>query len=315
MTNLPDLELPQYFGGQRLTAALLNANAGTERERRWFHNRALHGTGISTGLFVAEGDSGKELVVERGHAIDPEGRDLVVTAPVTIQVPPVAGQPDPERFYVVVRWPDEAEPVTGEGECGAAGAVGLPEHAAVEILPEAPPEAVPLAIIEVQDCALVSLSLSPRNVLAERRLPYVDGAEYAPTSGPPGASGAWEVRSAGGNAYALGVTVDTSVAGFQVTPRYQARVSGGRVGALPDGSGDYLLWTADAYVTDSTRNSLTLEVAILSVWELGQTGAGAQRTFQEFIDAHFKAKEPEFLVAVVNELDWAVTWIGVEGAI
>lgn len=323
MTNqLPELELPRYFAGQRLTAAQLNANTSTERERRWFHNRALHGTGISTGLVVTKGESDSELVVQPGHAIDPEGRDLVVTASATIQVPPVSGgiteegQPQPERFFVVIRWPEAAEPVRGTGPCDAEGVIGMPENALVEIVREDLPNDVPLAIVEVHDCAVFSLSLSPRNVLGERRLPYVDGGVFIPTAGPAGSPGSWSLLTAGrrATAYALSVTVDTSEAGFHGVPRYQARVSGRRRGSVPDGSGDFLLWTPDAYVTDESTTSLTMAVAILSVWQIVRERDFEQGTFQQFLDEHYE-HPTDFLSTITDDLGWGVTWIGVEGAI
>ena len=47
--EIPILERPAFFSGQRLTAADLDTVQTFHRELRWLHNRSLHSWGIAFG--------------------------------------------------------------------------------------------------------------------------------------------------------------------------------------------------------------------------------------------------------------------------
>ena len=51
-TDLPAVERPQFFDGERLTAGDLLDAQTYERELRWLHNRCLHSWGVAVGLAV-----------------------------------------------------------------------------------------------------------------------------------------------------------------------------------------------------------------------------------------------------------------------
>lgn len=76
-----------YFHGMLLSAEDLEAEQQYHREMRYLHNR-LHGFGIVSGLDV--GVSRGKVSVEPGLAIDPCGREIVLTTPLTLA-------PDPPR--------------------------------------------------------------------------------------------------------------------------------------------------------------------------------------------------------------------------
>ena len=71
----------RFFSGQVLTAEDLAAAQEYLRGMRRLHNR-LHGYGTVSGLDVEVGDG--EVHVTPGVAIDPLGREIVLTRPLTL---------------------------------------------------------------------------------------------------------------------------------------------------------------------------------------------------------------------------------------
>ena len=90
MTNADQLQLQshRFFAEERLTASVLNQSADAERQRRWLHNRLLHGYGISFGLEVTRSSGDTSVTVRKGHAIDSNGRDLVIDRPAMCKCRP-----------------------------------------------------------------------------------------------------------------------------------------------------------------------------------------------------------------------------------
>jgi hypothetical protein len=314
-TDLPKLDTPNYFTGQRLTARTLNEDFAAERERRWFHNRALHGTGISSGLTVTGEVGGSTVEVEPGHAIDPDGRDLILTDRLTIQVPARSGTVEdngtivPDRYVLVCRWSDDPPPISGSGPCQVDGVAGWSEVPVVEFVNEDDLRGVALATVDVFACALHELDLGRRRVLGERKLPYVDGGRVQASSME------WQVLATEEDPpviFGLEATIDTSVAGFRATPNYQARVSGARSGTL-NGGPSFRFWTADAYVTAQASTSLTFQVVVPTVHVTESTSV-TERSLQEFLDDQ-AMNESDLVSLVVGTLGWGVTWIGVEGSL
>jgi hypothetical protein len=74
-----------FFHGMTLTAADLAAEQEYHREMRHLHNR-LHGYGTVSGLEVAV--SRGRVSVEPGVAIDPCGREIVLTAALSLRLEP-----------------------------------------------------------------------------------------------------------------------------------------------------------------------------------------------------------------------------------
>jgi len=76
-----------YFDGQLLSADDFRAEQQYALETRRRHNRLLHGWGIVTGLGVAVSDR-NTVTVEPGLALDPLGREVDVTALISVAVKP-----------------------------------------------------------------------------------------------------------------------------------------------------------------------------------------------------------------------------------
>ena len=73
MVDIPVLQRPEFFDGQRLFADDLTAAQTYHREMRWLHNRGLQQLGIIFGYAVRE--SGR-------RALSPSSRAMPSTAKV-----------------------------------------------------------------------------------------------------------------------------------------------------------------------------------------------------------------------------------------
>src|SRR5262245_2429220 len=104
----------RYFTGKVLDAADFTAAQDYQRERRWLHNRWLHGYGVARGLGVSIRDGA--VHVEPGLAIDARGEEIVV--PVATHV----GMPGAGTVaYLVIRYAERAtDPVPVGGADGEA---------------------------------------------------------------------------------------------------------------------------------------------------------------------------------------------------
>jgi hypothetical protein len=79
---------PQYFDGQRLTAAHFNEEQEYHLRQRRLHNQMLHGAGVVSGLRVIAADTSPPpaIVVEAGFALDPTGREVILSAAVELAI-------------------------------------------------------------------------------------------------------------------------------------------------------------------------------------------------------------------------------------
>jgi hypothetical protein len=101
-----------FFDGQGLAAADLAVEQEYHREMRYLHNR-LHGYGTVSGLDVAV--TRGRLRVSPGVGIDALGREIVVTAPLSLRLEPHQNVRRWVRDVVIV-WCEELErPVPGRG--------------------------------------------------------------------------------------------------------------------------------------------------------------------------------------------------------
>ena len=318
------LEQPHYFPGQQLTASGLNGNLGTEWERRWTHNRALHGTGIVTGLTVTAEIGTPTLVVEAGHALDPLGHELILTAPRTLQVPALPGSPagdgtvTPSRVVLVCRWDETPEGVVSAGTCGTSGESAWLEDPLLEFVaegeyPAVADQVVPLATVGIASCVVFELDFARRRVLGGRPLPYVDAGVWRPMADD------WEpVTSPGGIICGLRTVVDTSEAGFTAAPTYQVRLTGRRWGAteIDESSTDFMLWTPEPNVLATTSRGFEVEVMVPTVEYPQQPedlGLLEWDSLQSFVTSI--GGEAYLIGLVVDQLEWAITWVGVEGTL
>jgi hypothetical protein len=107
-------ERVNFVHGQLLTADDLRAEQDYHRAMRYLHNRVLHGPGVAEG-FAVEADAGG-LVVGPGLAIDPLGRELVLTAPERLGLPPEAAVQEQTVWHLVAEWEEvSARPAADRG--------------------------------------------------------------------------------------------------------------------------------------------------------------------------------------------------------
>jgi hypothetical protein len=86
MRRPADVQRVRYWHGQQLRSSDLRAQRATDEELRWWHNRAVHGAyGVVDGLTVTQTASGYR--VEPGLAYDGYGRELIVPCPVDVPPP------------------------------------------------------------------------------------------------------------------------------------------------------------------------------------------------------------------------------------
>jgi hypothetical protein len=282
------------YPGQRLTAGVLNDSADAERERRWLHNRLLHGFGITFGFEVSRGAGDTTVVVGPGHAIDAEGRDLVLDHGLEIQVPPVAAG----VFTLVCRWSDTVRE-TSTGPCGAVGESLRHEVPDVSFQPGPVAGGVVLATATVEGCMLADLGFGNRKQLDSAPVPYVNGGRHRPPAGD------WsELRlSTSGPVVGLQVEVDTSPAGFFGNVSYTARVMGPR---FRDGWVHVLC--LDEFVISGAATSFRLGVVILAD---AVTTAGG---FDPVSLGAFTAAVQRAPTDLPELLGWSVSWLGTEGS-
>ena len=153
----------QFFDGQRLFASDLQDLEQFNREMRRLHNQSLHQAGVASGFAVSGKKDDREVTIQPGYAIDSLGREIVLTEPLVLQVPPVANDSAgrPVYYDLVVSYPADAELTENRaGVCVARGAVRLREEPVfcwVELSPsDAPPG--PAALADDRTAKLTTLS-------------------------------------------------------------------------------------------------------------------------------------------------------------
>jgi YVTN family beta-propeller protein len=131
-----------YFNGQFLRENDFTVEQNYHLSMRRSHNQRSHTPGIVHGLEVVAGIS--QVVVKPGIAIDPDGREIVVTVDMTVPVSAAAGnayvvialdesktdraaEPDPIQFET--RWTET--PVASAADVVPAGAIALAQIASV----------------------------------------------------------------------------------------------------------------------------------------------------------------------------------------
>lgn len=301
--NIPDLERPIFFDGQRLTAADLTAVQEYQRQMRWLHNRSLHTWGIVFGLEVTAQRGDRELTVQGGLALDCLGRELLLSDAVTLPIPPVASKnKKPAGYYLTISYvednqltPTEME----EGVCETNGAVRLPEKARLRFqsLFDQDPSVryssgkdVILATISVENCKLTA---SPAT--KERRDARPANQPYVATGFTTANQTTWSAFEVGGSTVGLKAVVDTSAAGFGATPLYSAQVVGSRV--LVDERG---LMDGMINIADATPTGFTLLMIFPSGLQTGDQNLNPDEVFSD-------------PVMLAQGLEWSVAWLGIEG--
>jgi len=243
----------KFFDGQRLFASDLQDVEQFNREMRWLHNQSLHQPGIASGYAVTGNKDDRQVTIEAGYAIDSLGREIVLTQPEVLQIPPVAndGQGNAVYYDLTVSYPSDLmlkETETRDGICASRSAVRLREkpvfcwvelvstssvfgdkailegrQAKLAKLNEQVEDGlrIRLARAEILNCKLNQrLSVTQRLNAKPPPQPFIF-ADHTKTKLQ------WEAKPSG---FAIQATVriDTSAANFRTAPRYFAHVIGPR---------------------------------------------------------------------------------------
>jgi hypothetical protein len=299
--SIPDLERVTFYDGQRLTAHDLSEAQRALRELRWLHNRSLHAWGIAFGLSVSGQKGDTQVTVSPGYALDCHGREIVLTEPRRLLVPPVAenvrGEEPSPAFYLTIAYPEDDQLVLREhrdGACGANGATRLAETPGIHWL-QAHRHGLDVVLAQawVENCRLDrALSFRERRSARPPRQPHI-------ASGETDANGTvWtqvSVTTTAGVEERIGFAtkVDTSAAGFQSTPAYQAHVVGQGVKSEP---GRRYVVAGIPQIRAARQDSFELLVVMPQGFILGEGGIALNPA--DALEA--------------GELNWRVVWMGVE---
>ena len=258
--DIPILERPSFFNGQRLTASDLTEVQQFHQELRWLHNRSLHSWGIAFGYQVLGNRGDRKVQISAGYAIDCQGRDLILTEPIELAIPAVAGG-QPILYYLTASYAtDDRIPAEIQtGTCGSSGAVRRPERPLIRW--QSPTDADPasqfrqgadviLSTIKVQNCQLAEgVSSKERRDAVPAQQPYISAGQTDPKQT------SWRLYPDNTNPLGVVTTVSTTSAGFRITPRYQAHVVGQRlfqgdvtVGTAPNLTTEKRTFVVDGYV-------------------------------------------------------------------
>lgn len=305
--DIPILERPAFFDGQRLTADDLAAVQTFHRELRWLHNRSLHNWGIAFGFAVSGKREQRAVEVQPGYALDCKGRELILGETTTMAIPPVSGDKSggAATYFLTVRYAEDEDltPETRRGVCGAAGAVRRPEEPLLRW--QEPGDAVHgidvvLASIEVQNCQLAAdVSRAERRDAIPAAQPYVAAGQTKASET------AWRLWPNDETPVGIATTVATTEAGFRVTPRYQAHVVGQRL-FTPEGGDDVSVNAAvDGYAQVAAATAASFDLVVLLPQGLL---AGGNATLNPHL-----VLAPDFMSFLSEELGWHVVWLGIEG--
>jgi hypothetical protein len=339
-TDLPRLDRVSYFDGQRLTAADLSEAQRAQRELRWLHNRSLHAWGVAFGLAVSGQEGDTAVTVSPGYALDAHGREIVLTEPRSLPVPPVAGDDGTEAasFVLTIAYPGEDDLVENErrgGACSSGGAVRLatePRLAWGEYEPDDVGSDVVLAQAGVRKCRLaepLSFSLrrsarpvrSPDEEQIERLVRRRPGDPYIASGEMEVLERTWELIPDGAderNAWGVSIQVDTTSARFRSTPNYQAHVVGERVFSAGPQAGSYIrpgfhagsrpyLRDGFFYIRNPTQVGFELDVLLPRNLPVGpEISINPPAPIDNLEDIYYISGE---FLKIGN---WRVIWMGVE---
>jgi hypothetical protein len=306
------VERLRFFDGQRLFASDLDAIDRFHREMRWLHNQSLHQPGVGRGFAITGRKGDKTVRVQEGYAIDLLGREIVLTLPRTIPVPPRAGDDGrPVTYDLTVAYPTDEDleiTETRQGICAQAGAVRRREEPVfcwVEIGADGQPkddtlkarmataELIRLARARILECKLyANVSIAERRNAKPPQQPYIACGTTDPD---------WRLKDNKMDLDAakvsfvhalssfLSADISTVAAGFRTEPCFLVELRGRRVHTR--GTSTFVV-DGLVSVTAKSASRFSIDVDVLVQRLSGQDGL--------IVDASIFA-------------DWEVTWIGVEG--
>jgi urease accessory protein UreE len=212
MANLKsDLERVRYWQGQLLTAGDLREQLATDVELRRLHDRSGHrAVGIAIGLQVTPDDGAPAVRVAEGLAYDCASRALVLTQARTVALPGPA-----DVAHILMIHADSNAPTGVELRWRRARDWDPREGVALALL--APPAV---------GSGTTAPELDPDfRTMVARPLARAHTAQGQTIPGQT----SWQPWILGGSEVGVQVKVDTSAAGFTVTPHYFASAIAGRI--------------------------------------------------------------------------------------
>ncbi|MCL4870811.1 MAG: hypothetical protein KJ063_17775 [Anaerolineae bacterium] len=310
--NLPALQRPAFFEGQRLMADDLADVQTYHRELRWLHNRSLHNWGIAFGLSVTGKQGEKAVRLQGGLALDCLGRELILSDTQELPIPAVAGASGgsgPATYYLTLRYAEDADlvPEIRNGVCGTSGAVRRPEQPLVRW--QDPDEDfqigldIVVASIQVQNCQLrKDVSAAERRDALPAQQPYVAAGRTQ------AGQTTWRLWPDAENPFGVATTVATTKAGFRTTPRYQGHVMGPRNFTLIEDNEEQQ-GVVDGYAQIALPTAASFELIVLL-----PTGLIGRSTILNPPIVLTKAFMPRLSqLSEPGDLGWHVVWMGVEG--
>jgi hypothetical protein len=320
----PFAERISFFSGQRLFASDLQYLEQFNREMRWLHNQSLHQIGVASGFAVSGNKDDRQVTIQPGYAIDSSGREIVLTQPELLQVPPVAndGQGNPVYYDLAVSYPDDSmlkETETRDGVCVSRSAVRLQEKPVfswVELAPAsgAAPGASALAADRQAKLAAVNKDLESGarirlaraevlNCKLNQPLSIVQRRNAKPAAQPfisagstPATDNVWTAAVAG-SGIMISLPVDASAAQFRGVPRYFAHVLGDRqVTVIIHNKSLSLIVDGFSRVVDESFRGFTFTLLIPQIL-----------IDRDVNSADFAAALPAAIKS------WSVEWLGIEG--
>jgi hypothetical protein len=195
----------------------LRDRAAASDQLRWWHNRALHDAfGVASGMSVALAADAGPVLVQPGIAYDRGGRELLLSAPRSVPLPP-----QQQPMTLMARYPEgrgtEADLVWQPADQAGGGPCG-------------PGDGVPLAQLtydrKKQKHGLTAVS--PRTRPLAR--PHI-GSGSTPGDATPWQVWDYMLSDEDSTALGLQIVVDTSTAGFTEVPCYFAWLQWPRVAA------------------------------------------------------------------------------------
>jgi hypothetical protein len=157
-----DTKRVHFFSGQLLNETDLNAEQQYHRQRRYLHNRALHGSGLVNGLEITvSNEPSPSVTVEPGLALDALGRELQLTEQIT-----VALETMPSPQYVLIEYAERKTdfvPLAGQPDAIASR---IEEGVAIQVRDEhSHGEALAIArLVREENDWTVDTSFAPTHV-------------------------------------------------------------------------------------------------------------------------------------------------------
>jgi hypothetical protein len=321
------LERNQFFNGERLFASDLQSIEAFNREMRWLHNQSLHQPGVGSGFVVTGNIGDRQVVVSPGYTLDSLGREIILTEPQTLAIPPMAdnGNGGSVFYDLTVTYPSDSDLTVSETRVGICnptpGVVRLREApifcwvALSNDITHQPVDGtltkriktglfIVLGQVEILNCQLKQpVSTNQRRNARPSLQPYIaagvqSGGTNWTLANPLGGTPPSPSSPATFGTFMFNINVDTTIGGFQGLPAYIARVAGVRSGQTTSGGSEEMFFL-DALANIPGADSATPPTAkgfVLQVFPV--VGALGSAALISDVQASIQ--------------NWSVVWVGVE---